>query len=521
MLCKDEREAADFIRRVSEYELISGILWVVIALLQMCTCWLAIAGIWNICMAVMRFLMIERIKSRDQKIPGECVGLGLLIATGVINLLLGGIIGVALTAFDYYIRNQILENRHLFNGSICAAPTKSERGNEATPQRQAMDETAMDLLARLATLHQKGALSDEEFDAMKQSLLNKTVGSSTKAPSSNGDSTGGASAFGNNLNGEGAVASRIALLVVANFAIMATLFIICAVLSAIFGLSIEEGAALSFCSIVFAAIIGFGGSFLSLAISKRMAKALYKIKVIDTPSNSTEAKLMEIVRAHSTAAGIIMPEVGIYESEEVNAFATGMSKNSSLVAVSSSLLAQMDDSQLKGVTAHEIGHIANGDMVTMTLLQGVMNTFVICLSSAIVTMLRGFLDEKIAAIVCAIARVILNLTLSFIASLIVLAYSRWREYRADAASVAFCGDAQPMLSALVKLQELSIAENAIDDRCASLATFKISGSDLGALLSTHPPLEERIEAVKRLGGNASLLQPKMKSNLPQTQKPAA
>lgn len=165
MRCENEREASEFIRKIAEYELISGIVWLVIAILQLCSCWLAFAGGWNLVVAIMRFMSISRIKARDAKIPQEHEGVGTLIALGVINLLLGGIIGVGMAVFDYVIRNKILENRHVFTGG--STPESNVRPDSVDGDDE------MELLTRLARLREEGALTEEEFDRLKKELLSK------------------------------------------------------------------------------------------------------------------------------------------------------------------------------------------------------------------------------------------------------------------------------------------------------------------------------------------------------------
>src|SRR5690625_3349616 len=194
--------------------------------------------------------------------------------------------------------------------------------------------------------------------------------------------------------------------------------------------------------LIFSAIIGFTGSFISLAISRWMAKKMMGVKVIDPdrPENGYEAMVIEKVYRLSRAAGLAhMPEVGIYHSPEVNAFATGPSKKRSLVAVSAGLLNEMDDDAIEGVIAHEVAHIANGDMVTMTLLQGVVNTFVVFLSRVVAYIASLFVREEMAPIVHFIAIIVFQLLFSVLGSLVVFGYSRHREFLADRGGAGVAG----------------------------------------------------------------------------------
>ncbi|CAB4244213.1 membrane-associated Zn-dependent endopeptidase; self-cleaved [Methylacidimicrobium sp. AP8] len=256
--------------------------------------------------------------------------------------------------------------------------------------------------------------------------------------------------------------------------------------------------------LAFSLVVGFLGSFVSLAISKWMAKAAYDIQVIDSPQTEGEEWLVNTVRELAARARIAMPEVGIYESPEVNAFATGPSRSNALVAVSTGLLSQMDRRQIAGVLGHEITHIANGDMVTMALLQGVVNTFVVFLSRIIGFAIDSFLnrgedERRGVGIGFYFGMFLSEIVLGLLASLIVAWYSRQREFRADAGSARIAGRGA-MLSALRGLQALTEGEPVLDERSASLSAFKINGRAGGflALLATHPPLEERIAALERL-----------------------
>lgn len=247
--------------------------------------------------------------------------------------------------------------------------------------------------------------------------------------------------------------------------------------------------------LIFAAVMGFGGSFISLAISKWMAKKSMDVQVIDSPSNSTEVWLVETVRKYSVEAGIKMPEVGIYDAPEVNAFATGMSRNSSLVAVSTGLLQQMTRAEAEAVLGHEIAHVANGDMVTLALIQGVVNTFVMFLSRVIGSLVDRiiFKTERGQGPAFFITMIVAELVLGILASIIVMWFSRQREFRADIGGADLAGR-KNMIAALERL-------NAIHPQPlpGKMAAFGIAGGEGGGikrLFMTHPPLDERIAALR-------------------------
>jgi len=241
-------------------------------------------------------------------------------------------------------------------------------------------------------------------------------------------------------------------------------------------------------------------------ISKFMAKMAYGIRTInpENPQTEDERWLVNTVSQLAHDAQIPLPEIGIYQSPEVNAFATGPSKGSSIVAVSSSLLSQMNRRETQGVLAHEITHIANGDMVTMTLLQGVLNTFVIFLSRVLGFAIDSALSKRDDdsrggfGIGYFLGTIICQIILSILATMIVMWFSRHREFRADAGAAMLCGK-QPMIEGLEKLKTIVETRNIVDDRSQALNTFKISGkSSFLALFSSHPPLEKRIEALKKM-----------------------
>jgi heat shock protein HtpX len=287
---------------------------------------------------------------------------------------------------------------------------------------------------------------------------------------------------------------RIILFVLTNLAVVVVLGIVASLLGVnryLAANGLDLGLLLGF-----AAVMGFGGAIISLLISKPMAKWSAGVQVIEQPRTPDEAWLLNTVRKFADQAGIGMPEVGIFEGDP-NAFATGAFKNSALVAVSTGLLQNMTREEVEAVIGHEIAHIANGDMVTMTLIQGVMNTFVVFLSRAIGYVVDGFLrrnDEESTGpgIGYIVTTIVLDIVLGFLAAIIVAWFSRQREFRADAGSVQLMGRRQPMINALARLGGLHTAELP-----KSMATMGIAGG-IGQLFSTHPPIEERIAALQNL-----------------------
>lgn len=257
--------------------------------------------------------------------------------------------------------------------------------------------------------------------------------------------------------------------------------------------------------LIFSAVVGFAGSFISLMMSKWMAKMAYGIKPIGQPRSEAEAWIKQTVAAQAKAAGIAMPEVGVYDSPEINAFATGPSRNNALVAVSSGMIRGMNLRQIEGVLAHEVAHVANGDMVTMSLLQGVLNTFVVFFSRIIGFAVDNFLrrgDDRESSgpgIGYFVSYIVCEILLGILASLIVFAYSRRREFAADAMAAKLAGK-DAMISALQRLKQVSEGGGVLDDRSPALSAFKISGKQGGIahLFSTHPPLADRIAALERL-----------------------
>ena len=289
---------------------------------------------------------------------------------------------------------------------------------------------------------------------------------------------------------------RIILFVLTNVLVVAVLGIVASLLGVNRYLTpngLDLGSLLGF-----ALVMGFGGAIISLLISKPMAKWTAGVRIINQPQNADEAWIVETVRKLAEKASIGMPEVGIFDGEP-NAFATGAFKNSALVAVSTGLLAGMTHEEIEAVIAHEIAHVANGDMVTMTLIQGVMNTFVVFLSRVIGYAVDSFLrrgDSRDSGpgIGYWVTTIVLDIVLGFLAAIIVAWFSRQREFRADAGSAQLLGRRQPMINALARLGGLHPAELP-----KSMAAMGIAGG-IGQLFSTHPPIEERIAALQNAQG---------------------
>jgi heat shock protein HtpX len=290
---------------------------------------------------------------------------------------------------------------------------------------------------------------------------------------------------------------RILLFLATNLAVVLVLTIVLNVLGvgrAVGAHGINVGALL-----VFSLVVGFTGSIVSLLMSKPMAKWSTGARVIDQPGNATEAWLMNTVSNLAQRAGIGMPEVAVYEGEP-NAFATGAFKNSALVAVSTGLLANMNREEVEAVLGHEIAHVANGDMVTLTLIQGVVNTFVVFLARVVgffvdsVVLRRGN-DERGPGIGYAITVFVCEILFGLVASIIVAWFSRQREFRADAGSAQLLGSALPMQHALARLGGLQ--PGALPQSMAA-SGISAHGSGWGALFATHPPMEERIAALQAL-----------------------
>ena len=286
---------------------------------------------------------------------------------------------------------------------------------------------------------------------------------------------------------------RLSLLILTNLAVLVLLGTVGTLLMAYFGISLGSNAGLLF----FAAVIGFGGAFVSLAISKWMAKRSMGVQVIEQPRNEAERWLLETVTRQAAAAGIKTPEVGFYDAPEINAFATGPSRNNALVAVSSGLLRAMSRDEAEAVIGHEVSHVANGDMVTMALIQGVVNTFVIFLSRvvgrAIDAAISGNRDGGPGLAYFGIVMV-LDMVFGLLASIVVMWFSRHREFRADAGGAQLAGRPK-MIAALEKLGQTYGASTLP----SSIRAFGISGGvahGLRKLFMTHPPLAERIQRLR-------------------------
>ena len=285
---------------------------------------------------------------------------------------------------------------------------------------------------------------------------------------------------------------RIFLFVLTNLAVVLVLGIISRLLGVdrfLTANGLNLGALLGF-----ALVMGFGGAIISLLMSKPMAKWSAGVQIIEQPRNADEAWIVDTVRKFADKAGIGMPEVGIFEGDP-NAFATGAFRDSALVAVSTGLLHNMTKEEVEAVIGHEVAHIANGDMVTMTLIQGVMNTFVVFLSRVIGYAVDSFLrkgddENRGPGIGYFVTTIVLDLVLGFLAAIIVAWFSRQREFRADAGAAQLMGRKQPMINALARLGGLHSAELP-----KSVAAMGIAGG-IGQLFSTHPPIEERIAALQ-------------------------
>ncbi|MFN8626064.1 MAG: protease HtpX [Candidatus Binatia bacterium] len=248
-----------------------------------------------------------------------------------------------------------------------------------------------------------------------------------------------------------------------------------------------------------AAVFGMGGSFISLALSKWTAKRLTGARVIAAPRNAAEAWLLETVRQHATRAGIGMPEVAVYDSPDVNAFATGMNRNQALIAVSSGLLSGLRRDEVDAVLAHEVSHVANGDMITLALIQGVVNTFVIVLSRVVGHAVDRaiFKTEREHGPGFWVTTIVAQLVLGILASIVVLAFSRRREFRADAGGARLAGRDR-MIAALERLQRAQ--PEPLPDQMAAFGIAGGGGRGLLRLFMSHPPIEERIAALRGTAG---------------------
>lgn len=288
--------------------------------------------------------------------------------------------------------------------------------------------------------------------------------------------------------------SRIFLFLLANLGVLTILSLSMRILGVDAYLAAQGGAFQLNGLLIMAAVMGFAGSFISLAMSKMMAKRAMRVRVIEHAKNETEQWLLRVVRQQADKAGVGMPEVGVFESQALNAFATGMNRNNALVAVSTGLLAQMSHSEVEAVLGHEMSHVANGDMVTMGLLQGVLNTFVIFFSRLI-----GMLVDKLIFRIERglgpgywIGSILAELVLGMLAAMIAAWFSRRREFRADAGGAKLAGRGN-MIAALERLRHAHEPQGLQGE----MAALGISNRQtLAAMFSTHPPLERRIARLK-------------------------
>lgn len=290
--------------------------------------------------------------------------------------------------------------------------------------------------------------------------------------------------------------SRIFLFLLANFGVLAVLSISMRLLGVDAYLAQQGGAFQLNGLLIMAAIMGFAGSFISLALSKMMAKRSMGVHIIESPQNTTERWLLETVQRQARAAGVGMPEVGIFQADVMNAFATGMNRNNALVAVSTGLLQQMSRDEVEAVLGHEMSHVANGDMVTMGLLQGVLNTFVIFFSRVIGIVVDRliFKIERGIGPGYWIGSIVAEIILGIVAAIIASWFSRRREYRADEGGAQLAGR-HKMIAALQRLGQAHEPQGMKGE----MAAFGISaGTTLTELLSTHPPLQKRIAALKSM-----------------------
>ena len=285
---------------------------------------------------------------------------------------------------------------------------------------------------------------------------------------------------------------RIFLLIATNLAVL----LVASIVMSILGVNTSTMGGL----LVFAAIFGFGGAFISLAISKWMAKKTMGCEVITTPRDSTERWLVDTVARQAKQAGIKMPEVAIYQSPDMNAFATGPSKDNALVAVSTGLLYGMSQDEIEGVLAHEVSHVANGDMVTLTLIQGVVNTFVIFAARVVAGIINNFVSssdeegEGLGMFAYMAVVFVLDMLFGILASIIVAYFSRVREYKADEGAARLAGKGK-MIAALERLRQ-GPESTAMP---AQMSAFGINGKrSMAEMMMSHPPLEKRIAALKAI-----------------------
>jgi heat shock protein HtpX len=290
------------------------------------------------------------------------------------------------------------------------------------------------------------------------------------------------------------MAKRIMLFMVTNLAIIVTLSIVLSLL----GVSgyITPAGELDFIALgIFCLVWGMGGAFLSLLLSRWSAKRLMGVQLVDGQTGNQDLDWLHNTIGHlARQSNLPMPEVGVYDSPEVNAFATGPSKRRSLVAVSTGLLRNMTREEVQGVLAHEVSHIGNGDMVTMTLLQGVVNAFVMFFARVVAHVVRASLDSRNADAIAFVVMIVLQIVLGILGSLVVAAFSRHREFRADAGGASLAGRGA-MIGAL---KRLVATQERVDVSQPTLASFKIAGGrGILQLWATHPPLERRIAALQQ------------------------
>lgn len=288
---------------------------------------------------------------------------------------------------------------------------------------------------------------------------------------------------------------RVALFLATNIAILVVLSITLRLLG-VERILDETGTGLDYNALlIFAAVFGFGGAFVSLALSKWMAKRMTGAQVIEQPRSAAEQWLFDTVRRQARQAGIAMPEVAVYDSPDINAFATGMNKNKALVAVSTGLLRSMSQEEAEAVLGHEVSHVANGDMVTLALIQGVVNTFVIFIARVIGHLVDRvvFRNEEGHGPAFWITTIVAEIVLAILASMIVMWFSRYREFRADAGGARLAGR-EKMIAALERLK--AGHESRLPDQ---MAAFGINGRvtrGFAKLFMSHPPIDERIAALK-------------------------
>ncbi|UYB53948.1 protease HtpX [Xanthomonas sp. AM6] len=291
--------------------------------------------------------------------------------------------------------------------------------------------------------------------------------------------------------------NRIALFLITNLAVL----VLAGIVMSVFGVNPNQMGGL----LVMAALFGFGGSLVSLLLSKFMAKRATGAQVITEPRNHTERWLLETVRRQAQAAGIGMPEVAVYDGPEINAFATGANRNNALVAVSTGLLQNMTEDEAEAVLAHEISHVANGDMVTMALLQGVLNTFVIVLARVVGGVVDSYLsgnrDGRRGLAYYAIVMV-LEMVFGLFATMIAMWFSRYREFRADAGGASLAGRGK-MIAALQRL-ELNHGQSTLPSQVQAFGIAGGLGQGLRKLFMSHPPLSERIATLRASHANATV-----------------